>query len=324
MSTEPDKNADDAASGSTTGSHSAPRPVPPVDAREESAGAGESVDATRVNPVVPQDRPAGADEPATPPASGASSTGPETPAESAGPAGTRPAAGADAPVDTPQDPATEPAAAAAPTTEPTRPMTTSTSATQPLPASDVAREYPADDPRAGAFDEPGWEDERPRRTAAHLWSVVITLVLTPVAWFLLTDGALRTFFSLEQDPGDVNLAGLLSLAGGLLALVLIMITARWSGLGAMLIGTIVTLAGVAFLVFPSPVTEWLEQNRDVFLVINDGFGTNVYSYLLDTGRAGLLVLFGVILVMTGVVSHGARRQGRREGQAAARREAVSA
>lgn len=157
--------------------------------------------------------------------------------------------------------------------------------------------------------------EPPRsRAAAHWWGVLISLTLTPVAWFLLADGSARIYWSLLEDPDALNLAGALGLAGGLLVLVGVLLAARWSSVGSIIAGLIAALGGLAFLAFPGQTIPWLEAQQATFEQFG-GFGSNVYLYLVESGLRGHLLIGGVVLVFVGVVSHGARRQGRREARA---------
>ena len=169
------------------------------------------------------------------------------------------------------------------------------------------------DEQARTFPEEEWA-ESTKRTAAHLWGVLGVLVAAPIAWFLLTDGALRTFYSLESVSSSPNIAGLLSLAGGLIALLVIALIARASSLGGWIFGGLIALAGIAFLAVPRIVLEWLMDSREGFLSLHEGFGTNLYNYLADTGRSGLLLTFGLVVVLFSLISHGTRRSGRHEGQ----------
>lgn len=173
-----------------------------------------------------------------------------------------------------------------------------------------------------APQEDGWVPVSTRRTAAHIWGVVITLLVLPVAWFLLADGALRTWYSLESPDSTANPAGLLSLAGGILALAVIALIARASSLGAWIWGGLVAAAGAVALAVPARVAELLEQIRPTLTSIHEGFGRNVYDYLLDTSRSGLLLVFGVVVLLFALVSHASRRSGRTEGRVKAERAAA--
>ena len=175
--------------------------------------------------------------------------------------------------------------------------------------------------QARSFPEEEWAGESTKRTAAHLWGVLGVLVAAPIAWFLLTDGALRTFYSLQTVESTPNIAGLLSLAGGLIALLAVALIARASSLGGWIFGGLISLAGIAFLAVPRIVLEWLQNARAGFLSLHEGFGTNLYNYLVDTGRSGLLLTFGLVVVLFSLVSHGTRRSGRHEGQVKAEQAA---
>lgn len=213
----------------------------------------------------------------------------------------------------------------------TRPVPTTPAST--APDADATRAVPLADPeqlagstqgqlRAGSREplpEDEWADEPTKRTGAHIWGVLGILVAAPIAWFLLTDGALRTFHGLPPEP--LNPAGPLSLAGGLLALIVIGLVTRLTSLGAWIWGGIIALAGLANLIFPRAVDDWLTSSKDAFLTLHEGFGTNVHDYLTVTGRSGLLLMFGIVLLLLAFVSHGSRRSGRYEGRLKAVREA---
>lgn len=153
----------------------------------------------------------------------------------------------------------------------------------------------------------------PSRTGAHAWAVLVSLLLTPVAWYLLADAGAR--LTLPQgapwDTGNLNVAALLELGGGLLVLAIVLLAARWSSLGAIITGSLVLIVGVPFVAVPAwtqellePVVTWLDDLGD--------FGRNVAHHLEASGSTGRLVVYGLALILVGVVSHGARRQGRRE------------
>jgi hypothetical protein len=153
--------------------------------------------------------------------------------------------------------------------------------------------------------------EPPSRAGAHLWAVLISLVLSPVAWFLINDGSARIYWSLRSDQGDVNIAGLAGLAAGLLVALIVLLAARWSSIGAAIAGVIAFLVGVAFLVLPNRAFTVLES-WETPLRRFGGFGENLYAYLVESAQRGQFVIAGFLLFLVGVVSHGARRKGRRE------------
>ncbi|WP_193311485.1 hypothetical protein [Georgenia satyanarayanai] len=153
----------------------------------------------------------------------------------------------------------------------------------------------------------------PSRAKAHVLTIVVTLLLTPVAWYLLADAGAR----LTLPPGNpwetanLNVAALLELAGGLLVLVLVLLAARWSSVGAIVTGALVVVVGVPFVAVPAWTQDLLEPVESWLAGLGD-FGDNVAHHLVASGSTGRLVAVGVALVLVGVVSHGARRQGRRE------------
>ncbi|PWD50711.1 hypothetical protein C8046_08660 [Serinibacter arcticus] len=346
---QPDEGLDP-ATGASRG-HSAPRPVPPLTpaSTDETEVAGTATPARPVDPdatsvALPRSGDGdGGTTSATSSTSGTSSEESSAPTRvSAFPAvgRTRPAPAVDRSDD----------ATAATTTTPVVPPGDSTSgeATTKLPATDrpappapsetseaeTTRVVPLADPEQLAGSTNGrlkagtreplpdeeWTAEPTKRTGAHIWGVLGVLVAAPVAWFLLTDGALRTYNGLPPDS-PLNVAGLLSLAGGLVTLVIIALVTRVTSLGAWIWGGIITLAGLATLIFPVAVNDWLTGSRDGFLTLHEGFGTNLYNYLTDTSRSGLLLAFGIVLLLLAFVSHGARRSGRYEGRVRAERDA---
>ncbi|WP_108719031.1 hypothetical protein [Miniimonas sp. S16] len=352
--------ADETPESASTGSHSAPRPVPPIDdgstppppsgpaepafggaTTPEGAGSGAhptsdggrglgATDATaagtapaRVSAFGGAARPS-ADGASADTHSGAGATT-KLPVAEAEPTGAT--VGATTPIAT-----TGSTTAATTTDTETRPVETSTTQVVPpgrtVPLADEAalagstggrlREQAAE---KEPYPEEEWHEPPVKRTAAHLWSVLGILVAAPIAWFLLTDGALRTFWSLQAIDDKVNVAGLLSLAGGLVTLLVIALVTRASSLGTWIWGGVIALAGIGFLVFPREAMQWLRDHRDTFTGLNEGFGTNVYNYLLDTGRSGLLLTFGVVLLLLALVAHTTRRSGRNEGRIKAERAA---
>ncbi|MFC7404422.1 hypothetical protein [Georgenia alba] len=170
------------------------------------------------------------------------------------------------------------------------------------------RERPSEAVLAGATEA------RPRsRAGAHWWSLLITLILGPVAWYLVADAGARLTLG-ENSPwqtGVVSPAALIELAAGLVVTVVVLLAARFSALGATVVGLIVLLVGTAFVAVPAraadllgPVTDWLEGLN--------AFGGNVAHHLLQDGPSGRLALYGLTLFVVGLVSAGVRRAGRAE------------
>lgn len=176
-----------------------------------------------------------------------------------------------------------------------------TGTTQTMPATTEGDDDPFKD-----FDE-----GPASRAAAHWWSILISVVFTPIAWYLIADGGDRMNWNLNNG-GPFNPAGPLELAGGLLCLFFVLLAARWSSIGAILVGTFSALVGIAFVVFNTEVMDLVAEYQGPFVQALNQLGQNIVDHLLADARSGRLAVYGVALVMVGVVSHGARRQGRRE------------
>lgn len=194
------------------------------------------------------------------------------------------------------------AAAASPTPQP-----------QWTSPEDVARAQAVPAGEDGAFPEDAL-DEPTSRTAAHWWGVLIAFTLTPIAWFLLFDGSARIYWSMLADPANVNPAGYLSLGFGLATLAILLLAARKSSVGSIIVGSLAALAGLAFVAVPVQTLEFLSRYADRIESLG-GFGRNLYAYTVESGMRSYFLIGGVILIFVGVVSHAARRQGRREERA---------
>lgn len=317
---EPEPTPEPAAEGAPAALETAAEPEPlPVspDASEAAQVVGSSAadeppaeaaataapDSTQLMPVVDEESvptPAAAEpgagpelEPAGPPAWSPSDATVAVPVRAASPT---PDAGGDA---------TPPPAALPPVIPPGTPA-------PPAPDGAAWGTEPGNGP-ATLFPESQYT-EPPSRAGAHWWGVAIALVLSPVAWFLLTDGSARLFWSMLADPADVNLAGYLSFGAGLLALGGVLLAARWSSVGPIIAGSISAAIGLTFLVIPVKTLDWLAGYQEQVEQLG-GFGRNLYAYTVESGMRGSFVVGGVVLIGAGMISHGARRKGRREEKA---------
>ena len=186
----------------------------------------------------------------------------------------------------------------------TPPEASTRSAEEVAPRLDTTRSDSAD-----PFED--WDDGPRSRAGAHWWGVLISLVFVPVSWYFIADGGERLSHSLGINPEAVNIAGIIELAGGLLALILVLLSARWSSVGAIIMGSIVTLFGAAFLVIPTMTLNFLTDQSETIDRLRQ-FGQNFADHLVSDGQSGRLLAYGIVLIFIGIVSHGARRQGRRE------------
>lgn len=152
----------------------------------------------------------------------------------------------------------------------------------------------------------------PSKAGVRWLSALLTLVLTPVTWYLLADAGARLAFAEgnPMDTGVINPAAIAELVAGLLLIVLIALVTAQSALGLTISGTIVLLVGAVFIVVPGMADQlmtYLQPFRDY----ND-FGWNVVSHLEFTGFTGLLLTAGFAMVATAWVVFSVRRAGRRE------------
>ncbi|MFD1505396.1 hypothetical protein FE374_02030 [Georgenia yuyongxinii] len=187
---------------------------------------------------------------------------------------------------------------------------------EPAPANGSPAAPPAPHLRARWLDDPdptdvalaGAEQARPRsRTAAHWWGLALSVVLAPIGWFLLTDAGAR----LASAPGALDPVGLAELTCGLLVAAVVILTARWSSPGVIVVGAVTFLAAALFLAFPVDAGDLLRPALDE-LHGRGSLAGNLATHLVADLESGRLAASGLFLVLLGVVSHGARRQGRSE------------
>lgn len=185
----------------------------------------------------------------------------------------------------------------------------------PYPGAQPAPGYPVPGHPVQAHPRPdddfeGLREAPASRAAAHWWTILISLVFIPVAWYLVTDAGARIEWFLSQGQ-PVTVAAYFELGLGLLAVFIFLLAARWSSVGSIVMGSIFLALGIAFLIFPAEGTNLLTQSTEYFGRLGQ-FGINVVEHLSETLTTGRMTLYGLTLIMVGVVSHGARRQGRRE------------
>ena len=149
------------------------------------------------------------------------------------------------------------------------------------------------------------------RAADHWWGVLVAAVLLPLAWFLLHDASAELTMDSQPHRFALSVIGLVELALGSGLLLTSLWMSRKSSLGAIVIGTLSTVAGLPFLVMPefmsaqvSPVLERLADHSNL--------GSELSSFIWTDAATGRFVAGGLMLVMIGLVSHSARRAGRRE------------
>lgn len=210
---------------------------------------------------------------------------------------------------------------AAGTAAETSPDTPDTAATRAL-SRDFDSEVVASIPQSGDANKTvsrpdlfaGLEDMPSSRAAAHWWVILVTLLLAPLAWFLTNEGGKNLDIALSSAADGLSpnwVGGALTLLGGLIALALLILAARWSSVGPIILGSILTIFGVAYLALPdqlAPVVDGLRQSLSRL----GNFGESVWEHFYVDASWGRFAIYGVAFIMIGVVSHGARRLGRRE------------
>lgn len=163
------------------------------------------------------------------------------------------------------------------------------------------------------YTEDSLQPELPSRALPRVLSVLLTLVFTPIAWYLVADAAARLAFA-PGNPmltGVLNIAALGELVAGLIAVIIIAILAAQSSLGLVVTGAITVAVGIPFLVVPSLVQSsgfWGVTSLENF----NTFGANVVNHFMATGFTGLFLVLGTLMVAFGVALASARRAGRGE------------
>ena len=76
-------------------------------------------------------------------------------------------------------------------------------------------------------------------------------------------------------------------------------------------GSLVALIGGAFVLFPAVTQDFAEPYLQWLRDYND-FGGNIAHHLVADGSTGRILVAGIALILVGIVSHNARRRGRRE------------
>ena len=156
----------------------------------------------------------------------------------------------------------------------------------------------------------------PRRVGARLWSLLLSIITLPIAWYFLiaytdtymTAGQLGHSFPL----GWTDMAKLVI---GLVALLVLLIQARWSSLGAFFTGIVTLIIAMPFFIIPGKVATQLNSMQEPLAnSTNPSIETlrHVLQYATDSGYSGLFLVIGLGLIFLGIVSFGARRAGRKD------------
>ncbi|CAM2985814.1 hypothetical protein ACSL103130_09365 [Actinomyces slackii] len=142
--------------------------------------------------------------------------------------------------------------------------------------------------------------------------MLIALVLFPLAWFLTREGATAlTGGEPATWPSSLSLRGLAMLAGGAAVFSLAVLAAVRSTLGAIVVGSIGVLLGLPFVVAPGALADLLGPTMERLNAHSD-LGASLATHIMADGLSGRFVLMGLFMILLGVVTHGARKAGRRE------------
>lgn len=156
-----------------------------------------------------------------------------------------------------------------------------------------------------------------KRGPTHVGVLFATTLLVPSAWYVVSDAYAR--LSAAHAHSSISFAGAAELVGGLALIALIWFLARASSLGVTFTGWVVTAFGAFGLAFP----RWTE--KAILDPISARFGEinglteNIANLLAHDMLTGLIFLFGGVLLLTGMVSHWARRRGHKYGVLVTRR-----
>lgn len=169
-------------------------------------------------------------------------------------------------------------------------------------------------PEAALLDGATILPEVPSRQPSRWLSAIAFILLSPVAWYLLSDAAGRLVLANNApwQTGQLNPAALVELLGGLAVLVLLAVVAAQSSLGLYLAGAVFTVLGAPFIVAPTWTQDLINSALVDPLTRLGPFGENALFYLQFTGATGILFSVGVIMIVSGWVVTRVRRKGRAE------------
>ena len=159
---------------------------------------------------------------------------------------------------------------------------------------------------ASALSAPG------SRVETHWAGVLIAIVLFPLAWFLVHDGAATlTGGNPSAWPSAASPMGALEILGGTAACAAALFMISRSSLGAFVVGAISTVIGLPFVLTPG-VTKSILGPTVNRLQAHSDLGKALSTYVMDDGLSGRFILMGVLTIMVAVVAHLARRAGQRK------------
>ncbi|ROR73200.1 hypothetical protein [Bogoriella caseilytica] len=188
-------------------------------------------------------------------------------------------------------------------------------ATEPTVALPAGRTPPEQEPEAAedaALLDGATQVRPPSRAWAHVLTPFLTLLLVPIAWYLIADGGARLAIAQTASPGQLAVWPMLEVLAGLALAAGILALARWSALGAIIIGALVTLISLPFLLAPGWATDLVApaMTRLENLGLFDALGPNIAYHLQADALVGRLTLYALGLLLLGILVTAARRAGR--------------
>lgn len=162
------------------------------------------------------------------------------------------------------------------------------------------------------------------RLKVHIGIFFATIILVPIAWYLFSDASVRLAYPLNEkapwNTGSYNILAIGETVGALVVLALIWFLARASSLGVFCSGVLVTILGAIGVAVPDFARSTIVGGIGNAIGDFNNFTGNVaFCFDLDMG-SGRLLVYGFLLLMTGVVSHYARRRGVIAGKQQAQRD----
>ena len=149
------------------------------------------------------------------------------------------------------------------------------------------------------------------RAETHWAGVLVAIVLFPLAWFLVHDGAATlTGGNPSAWPSAASPMGALEILGGTAACAAALFMISRSSLGAFVVGALSTVIGLPFILMPGVTKSILGPTVDRLQAHSD-LGKALSTYVMDDGLSGRFILMGVLTIMVAVVGHLARRAGQR-------------
>ena len=147
------------------------------------------------------------------------------------------------------------------------------------------------------------------RVETHWAGVLVAVVLFPLAWFLVHDGAATlTGGNPLAWPSAASPMGALEILGGTAAYAAALFMISRSSLGAFVVGAISTVIGLPFILMPG-VTKSILGSTVERLQAHSDLGRALSTYVMDDGLSGRFILMGVLTIMVAVVAHLARQAG---------------